>query len=403
MPEERSLEDWLEGYLEYTEETEPPTLFKVWTGLSVISAALQRKCHLNWEYVIYPNIYVILVGPSALSRKGTAMRDGKGILEDIESIKLAPEATTPQALVAALASIGFTMPTPDTEDLHKHSSTTIFSEELAVFLDPMKQTGRDLIIGLTRWYDCPNKFDNSTIVRGGEVICNMWISLLGATTPSLLPKILPQETIGDGLSSRVIFVYGAIRSRLIPYPIEREETRVRLVKELRKIHLLEGKFTYTPEYKDFYQNWYTEVDNSDADHLRTEHFGHYLGRRATHLRKVSMLLNASRTDSMHLELEDLLRALSILKGAEKKMPYVFESYGRHELADMFTPVMQYVMRNGKVDLERVLGYFYKDLDRGNLDRLVEALVAKGYFSYETETVNGKKIAYVSCIWKEKEE
>ena len=102
----RHLDDWLEGYVKFTSNSEPPELFHIWTALSVLAASLQRKCSLPWgTLTFYPNLYVVLIAPSGKARKGTAMGPGMDLLEDL-GIKMAAESTTRESLIRELKKIG---------------------------------------------------------------------------------------------------------------------------------------------------------------------------------------------------------------------------------------------------------------------------------------------------------
>ena len=128
----RKIDDWLDAYMEYTSNSEPPTLFRKWTGISVIAAALQRKCYVDWGMLtFYPNLYIILVGPSG-TRKGTAMYPGQDLLREL-GIPLAADATTLQALIRRLKETNNTQINPDTGVPVFHSSMTIFSKESKYF------------------------------------------------------------------------------------------------------------------------------------------------------------------------------------------------------------------------------------------------------------------------------
>ena len=60
---ERRVPDWLAGYLEYTDNTEPPLMYRTWVGLSTIAAAMERKCRVELGFLrFYPNMYIVLVG-----------------------------------------------------------------------------------------------------------------------------------------------------------------------------------------------------------------------------------------------------------------------------------------------------------------------------------------------------
>jgi len=60
----RIYKDWLDAYMNYGDNTEASALFRKWVGVSTIASALRRKVHLEWHARIFPNLYVVLVGPA---------------------------------------------------------------------------------------------------------------------------------------------------------------------------------------------------------------------------------------------------------------------------------------------------------------------------------------------------
>ena len=209
----RQLDDWLDAYLEFTDNTEPPTQFHRWTALSLIASVLQRKCHLEWgSLTFYPNMYVVLVAPSGKARKGTAMGVGLQMLEEL-GVKLAAESITREALVRELANVSDKIIYPDNERVEFHSSLTIFSPELTVFLG---HNNFQLMSDLTDWYDCRQKWIYRTKNMGTDEIVGVWVNLIGATTPSLIQTALPMDAIGGGLTSRIIFVCEQNKKRIVP-------------------------------------------------------------------------------------------------------------------------------------------------------------------------------------------
>ena len=97
----RILDDWIDSYLKYTDVSEPPKTYRLWSAIATISAVLQRKCYFQWgALTFYPNMYIILIGPPA-ARKGTAMDQARPFLEKLD-IKMAAEAITREALIREL-------------------------------------------------------------------------------------------------------------------------------------------------------------------------------------------------------------------------------------------------------------------------------------------------------------
>lgn len=143
----RQLPDWIETYLSYVENTEPAEQFKLWTAISCIAACLQRKVVLEYgALTLYPNMYVVLVAPSG-GRKGTAMGPGYKMLREL-NVRMSAEATTREALIRALNTSSDTDIQEETGDMYLHSSLTIYSQELTVFLGYDK---KQLKSDLTDW------------------------------------------------------------------------------------------------------------------------------------------------------------------------------------------------------------------------------------------------------------
>ena len=245
---ERKLGDWVDAYLTYTDNTEAADLFKLWTAIFCISACLKRKCFLPWgTLTFYPNMYIVLVAPSGC-RKGTAMGPGYDMLISPEiNLKLAAEATTREALIRELRKAGDDIIQGKT--LEFHSSLSIFSQELSVFLG---YNNIQLMSDLTDWYDCRSKWHYSTKDRTlSDDIVNVWVSMFGATTPSMIQSTLPNDAVGLGLTSRIVFIFEGRKGKSCPFPgLTEEQAAIRplLLQDLEKIHMMRGKFSYTASF-----------------------------------------------------------------------------------------------------------------------------------------------------------
>ena len=349
---------------------------------------MKRKCVLNWgETAIYPNMYTILVGPAGRCRKGTAMKQGLSFLRD-KGIKMAAESITREALVRELKQSNDTQVDVSTGDMFLHASLTVYSQELTVFLGYNNQA---LMADLVDWYDCGDTWTYRTKNMGTDEIIGVWVNLLGATTPDLLQTTLPRDAIGGGLTSRIIFVYEQRKGRTCPAPFlsneERELKRV-LGQDLDQVCLMSGEFKVTDAYLEKYVNWYINYSESDSpnDDYR---FAGYYERRPTHLRKLCMILCASRGNSKIIDVCDFDRALDILEITEKKMHYTFSGVGKSENADMMQRVMMSVAVSKEIEFGALLQRFYQDVDKTLLEKMVEALVSMGVV--EVDYSGGSKL------------
>ena len=313
MSSSRKVKDWLKGYLEYTSNTEPRRSFRLWTAISTIAAVLQRKCYLEWGMeTFYPNMYIILVGPPA-SRKGTAIRPGKDFLDRI-GLPLAADESSRQKLISSLANNTVTDPNEDGEIIC-HSSMTIIATELTVFLG---YQNTELLTYMCKWYDCETRFTYDTYTRGIEEVPNVWVNLLGGTTPTLLQTSLPANAIGSGFTSRTVFVYEDYKEKVVWLPAltnQQIQLREDLLQDLERIRSLSGRYTVTQEFLDEYKSW-RESEKADSM-LNEPRLEFYCQRRPVHLLKLSMIISAGRRDDLVITGQDLLDALEILDSTEE--------------------------------------------------------------------------------------
>ncbi len=368
----RELLDWLDSYVELTENTEPPIMFRLWVGISCIAAVLQRKCRIDWgSLTFYPNLYVTLVAPPGKARKGTAMKVGKKMLEDL-GIKLAAESITREALVRELQEANNTEVNAKTGVMESHSSLTIYSEELAVFLGAQNS---QLIMDLTDWFDCSNQWIYRTKGQGTDNIIGVWVNLLGATTPSLLRTMLPMDAVGGGLVSRMIFVYEPRRGKIIPYPDwgEKEvKLREKLIRDLERIRNLRGGFKITEQFILNWSKWYM-TQQEDCQLSNDPNLASYVERRPAHLMKLCMILSASRSDNMIMDEIDFNRARKILEATERKMSYALRGVGKSAHSDVLTRVWTEIAMRGETTFQELITIFYNDADKRVLEQILETL------------------------------
>jgi len=374
----RQLNDWLSGYIEYTDETEPPLSYNIWTGVSLIAATLERRVHIAWGFEkIYPNMYIVLIGPSGKCRKGSAMNVGKDIIKDV-GIQLTSESVTREALIRSMQRAVMDYINPDTKNVEFHCALTAMSPELSVFLG---QSDVKFLADLTDWYDSVDKWTYETKGAGTDEIKGVCFNLLGATAPDWLQSILPEEAIGGGFTSRIIFVVEENKRKTVPEPIVTPritELRGALKSDLERIKLLAGEFVMTEETKSIYTAWYQlQDDNIKAGNppIDDPRFAGYCERRATHVRKMSMVFAASRAQDLLIIADDFERALNLLISAEQKMAKVFSGLGSAPYAKITEKLLRYFKQKGVVSRSETITLFHRDLDLTMLETIEKTLAA----------------------------
>ena len=382
MTSSRHLPDWIEAWMEFTENTETHDTFRLWTAISVIASAMQRKCYVDWgtSLLFYPNLYIVLVGPSGC-HKGTAMGPGLDILEDLGKVKIAAQATSLQALIRRLKETNYQDQDTVTGKMQFHSSMTIYSKEFAVFLG---FHNRELMSSLCDWYDCEKKWAYETIARKREEVIGVWVNLFGATTPELIQSSLPLDAIGGGLTSRIVYVVEGATEKMVIMPMQTEkETKLRefLLHDLDKISCMSGQFRYTDAFLEGWTDFrmYDRANPPFVDYR----FGGYMSRRPTHIMKLSMVMSASRGDrdvDLVLTGDDLSRAITVLTKTEENMQGVFRGVGRSDIADLIERGMSFLLmsKTSEVPVYQFANYFKSDMDKFAMDRVFDTLEAMNF-------------------------
>lgn len=384
----RIYKDWLNAYMDYGSNCEASSLYRKWVGISAMASVLKRKVHLEWQARIFPNFYIVLVGPAG-GRKGTAMNQAIPMLETL-NIKMAAEAITREALIRELGQSTDSY-LGDDGNSYSHCSLTVCAQELAVFLG---QNNLQLLSDLTDWYDCKNIWTYRTKNVGTDTIEGVWVNLLGATTPSILQNSLPQDAIGGGLTSRIIFVYAAGKEKLVPVPFRTPkelEMQINLTQDLEDIGLLRGSFKIDKPMLDYYIQWY--VAHEKKPPFYQDIFSGYNERKATHALKLSMIVSASRTSDMIITLEDFKRATQLLTEVEAGMPKVFSGYGRRENANFIPQIMNLIMGTGSITRREIVSRFATDLSLSDLDEILAQLEVMGFCSRTLSQDNETLITY----------
>lgn len=372
----RALPDWLDAYMEYTEDSEPPKMFHLWTAISTVASALQRKCYLRWgTLTFYPNMYIVLVAPSGKCRKGTAMDPARDLLDAL-AMPLAAEATTREALIRALRDANSTNFDPNTGDQQFHSSLTIHSKELTVFLG---YDNKQLMMDLTDWFDCHNRWTYRTKTQGDDDIIGVWVNLIGATTPELIQTALPPDAIGGGLTSRIIFIFESrkYKTSIYPKPGDPELYR-KIISDLERIHLMAGQFKVTDDFIDIWTQWYPDQEIHPPQ--LGGNLSGYMERRPTHIMKLSMIISASRSSDLIITGPDIEKAIRILEGTEKKMPQAFSGVGKSQIISILPRIMSYIAEVKIISKPKLMERFLADIDDFMLDRVLKTLQTMQYIS-----------------------
>lgn len=376
MSDQRHFENWIVQYTDYTEDTEPPPHYHVWTGIYVITSALQRKVWLQFgRRRLFPNLYIVLVSAPGRCRKGAAISLGVDILKKVPGITVTSDSTTREQLIRAMANARNDLSYEEEGGgllMEQHCSVSVVSKELGSFLG-VKNT--HLITFLTDIYDCDDEWEYSTKHSGTDKIQGACLNFIGAITPDWLARNLPMDAIGGGYSSRVLFVVGRKKHRRVTIPSDSPALRrmaVMLHEDLERVATLTGPFRWDPEAFTHYDEWYQGIDDENPS-IDDPRFQGYLERKPSMVLKSAMAIAASNRDDLILLPDDIAQARVLIEQLEPHMTDAFGGLGEYDKAVVIEKVMQQLVARREMTFEELLKANWRDIDLEGLKVIIQTL------------------------------
>lgn len=343
----RILQSWISSYAEFTADTEAPSEFHMWTAVSTIAAALNRKCWIDMgSFSIFPSMYIVFVAPPGVATKSTTAGIGNSMLEETESIPLAAASGTWQAMLDELQESAKVITLEPGKPAVTISPMHVFASELGTFLNMSDNGMIDVLVDL--WDGKPH-FTRRTRGSGEVRIPRPYLNMIGCTTPSWLANNAEEYFLGGGFFSRTIFVYANEKEKLIPYPEDtlNRSLRAKLVSDLERIAEMKGEFTLTPEAKAWGSEWYINTYQNTPPHLQGEKFQGYIARRQNHLHKVAMVVSASERCDRLITLEHLIVSEGMLTLAENNLCTIYDSIVTNDKVGAYKKVKDVLRTNGQ--------------------------------------------------------
>jgi hypothetical protein len=318
----------LADYLEYSEMQESPKLYHTWIALSMIASCLERNVWIDRGFFkIFPNLYVMIMGDSAVYAKSTAILMGQDILYmlgDHRPTIFEGQITIPRLIMDLSAMKKDQV----SGKLIPDSRVLILAPELSLFFRDENQA-KEIIYFLTDFYTGKTKpWHKSTVAGANGKIIDPCINFIGGSTAEWLATGLSQSDFGGGFVGRCIFVVPTTKPRKVANPHitdAQKAARERFVGKLLHIRSLRGEYKLSADASAFYEEWYlNRPDISPNDRLISYH-----KRKAENILKLG-LMNAIMSDHDEISVDDLQWALDTLLSLEPAMPQAFQFLGTEE-------------------------------------------------------------------------
>ena len=387
----RLCPNWLDSYVEYTEDFEPPAVFARWAGILTLAVAAGHRVWLEEANTkIWPNLYVVLVGPSGVG-KGQSMREVLPFIEKL-GVPISPDKITIPRLTKDLAgAMRFD------DELGAYTPYLIWAEELPSFLglDAYK-SGK--LADLTTLFDCAKQWESSTKHQGDDKIAQPYICMLAGATASSLFDVLPPASVGQGFTSRLVFVETKEYGQRVPEKpwVEEFHGRLResLLHDIEIIGKMRGAMRLSDVARVYWNDYYLNRPQPQEEY-GDERLQGYAARKPFYAKKLALLLAmAERPQTsehpMLVEAHHIERAFHLLGDVDKALVDVYSEIAKDSVIGHYSKVVKWLagkpeMRCTRAEISQRFAYA---LNAKELTACMASLADMGIIESGQEMVTG---------------
>lgn len=376
-------------YIDYTSETECPTLFHRWSMVSSVGAYLGRQVSLRHGFfTLYPNLYTLLVG-SPGTKKSSAIKIATSIIKDAGYKSFGARKTRQEKFLMDLAE-----QSEDSEDIldqnifgdvddSKVSECFVAADEFNNFIGVGNM---DFMSILGELWDYSGTYDYKLKNSKSVHIPNPTISILGGNTQTGMAQAFPTEAIGQGFFSRLLLVYSDPSGLKITFPPPPDEQlKHEIVTHLMRIKSsMFGAMDMTADAEKLLDTIYKEWNV--IDDVR---FEAYANRRLPQLLKLCLICAAADLKK-EIDVDTVIYANTLLTYTELSMPKALGEFGKAKHSGATHKVMTVLDSTDKpLTLYDLWKHVSNDLERrdqlidimGNLSMAGKVQTVKGGGGY----------------------
>lgn len=372
-------ESWIGKFFEYTKPLPTPDIFKIWSGISCVMGALERRVWLkSVGKTLYASHYILLVAPPGVG-KSMVIEEVRHFWIQSGVLKIGPDSATKAAMAdeLKLAQRSFKI---DNELIIFHS-LQIASTEFGTLINAYDH---DTMNFYNRIWDCPPM--HTERLRYGDHktldIDYPQINLLAGTQPAYLGAILPPDAFGMGFTARLLMIYSglAVRPKLFGEDTELDPILEKdLTQDIRRITSMVGQMHLEKDAMEYLEAWHLRNDDC-PDHPR---LATYSVRRTMIVQKILLAISAAGSSSLRITFPMVEFAINLLLEAEDFMPEVFRGMNVPETSTVMAELHRYAlecfMRGKKksVPEHMLIDWLKERVEAYKIDAIMKHMVTSG--------------------------
>mgnify|MGYP001609899771 CR=1 FL=1 len=342
---ERMPDDFFSLYLRHAPTMEVPRAFHFWAAMSLLAASVADRVWLEkLKTPLPPNLYVILLGPSAV---------GKGTAIDVATKFATPRmnlyagSTTAPALIDYMAA-GASR--PDGTRTVENSRVWLVMSELAKNIGS-GEVADDFIKFLTDYYTpsvVPRR--KGTRTHGQRVLHGHCLNWLAGTVPEWFRRALGPDVIEGGFMPRSLVVRGGYAKARVyepEYPSDYLTLVAHLRERVEELADVRGEFSFAPDAKDTDRAWYLTRDIPPGREP-------WAYREHDLVLKLAMLLALSDGPSLVIQQLHIVGAQRLLKQVNRNLSDLVSLASTSPRTQAVHAALDYVKSFGRVTHSQLL-------------------------------------------------
>ena len=266
--------------------SESPIQYHFSSILCGISVLLGRRVSYELGYhTLFPNIYVLVVGESGMTRKSSATRPILKVIRSLNSNLILSTNLSHESLIPSFQN---------------QNIRIMFFDEMKMLFDlASKNFGSGIITTITSLHECPSEirsefkkdYDKDGCLKPTSIAKFPFLTILGLTTQEWL-NISTSEISGGFLGRFLPIISIGETHKTIPFPIADEAFFKDLSLKLSGIHKLNGKFKFHEATKPLWIEKYSSLLSEVRSH-KSDQFSSFGSRLGDTLIKLCMIISAS--------------------------------------------------------------------------------------------------------------
>lgn len=368
--------------------SEVPKDFDIWAMLSVIAAAVGDRVYYKKfaDDKLMPNMYTVLVGPSAIGKEQAIRRAAKYVY-DIPIVNYYRGKVTAPHIIDYMAR-----PQKFNAGTAAVVNTKLFlvTPELAMSIGK-NDKANDFVKFMTDIYGgSDGPWREGTRSNGKRLIHAPTMNWLAGTTKPWFFEAVSREAFLSGFFARTAYVEADydLNLRVVDptYPEDKDEVKAHIQERMEALTQLEGEFRLDDDARMIRDSWYRNRPAPDDEVLIAS-----WKREDDFVLKIAMLLSLSDgKDGLMIRGRHITNAQRLSRDINKKLPYVVQSAMMPDKARGLELVMRVMEQNQRVQrlvLMRIVGA--RGILGRELDDIMGTLIQQGRVKVEIGERGGR--------------